>query len=56
MSEAPHVRYTETKARESAERLHRGALRLILSIVYAMWLVRLDPAIGDRVGSIVADE
>ena len=29
MSEAPHVPFTETKGPESAERLHRGALRLI---------------------------
>jgi amino acid transporter len=115
MSEAPHVPFTETKAPESAERLHRGALRLIdisastmanigpaysfmfgfgllvitagiaapLTIVaaivaiallgntlsqfsrahpstggfiYATWLVRRDPGLGDRVGSIVADE
>jgi len=29
---------------------------LVVSIIYSMWLVRRDPAIGDRVGSIVADE
>jgi amino acid transporter len=29
---------------------------VIVSIVYSVWLVRRDPAIGDRVGSIVADE
>jgi hypothetical protein len=29
MSEAAHVPFTETKAPESADRLHRGALRLI---------------------------
>ena len=29
---------------------------LMLSILYALWLVRRDPGIGDRVGSIVADE
>src|SRR6266851_462929 len=29
---------------------------LIVSIVYSMWLVRRDPGLGDRVGSIVADE
>ena len=29
---------------------------LILSIAYSMWLVRRDPGLGDRVGSIVADE
>ena len=100
MSEAPHVPFTETKAPESAERLHRGALRefsvvkhvilpvlgmaaiavqvyylckpgqpdpydwfpyaalaiVVLSIIYATWLVRRDPGIGNRVGSIVADE
>jgi len=33
------------------------ALGLIaVAIVYAMILVRRDPGIGDRVGSIVADE
>jgi amino acid transporter len=26
------------------------------SIVYSIWLVRRDPGLGDRVGSIVADE
>jgi amino acid transporter len=29
---------------------------VVLSIIYAMWLVRRDPGLGDRVGSIVADE
>src|SRR4029077_13949746 len=29
---------------------------LVVSIIYSIWLVRRDPAIGDRVGSIVADE
>jgi amino acid transporter len=29
---------------------------LVVSIVYAVWLVRRDPGIGERVGSIVADE
>jgi amino acid transporter len=29
---------------------------VVLSIIYATWLVRRDPGIGDRVGSIVADE
>ncbi|HEV2428169.1 MAG TPA: APC family permease [Acidimicrobiales bacterium] len=29
---------------------------LFLSVVYSMWLVARDPGIGDRVGSIVADE
>jgi len=27
-----------------------------VSIVYAIWLVRRDPGLGDRVGSIIADE
>jgi amino acid transporter len=29
---------------------------VVVSIIYAMWLVRRDPGLGDRVGSIVADE
>jgi amino acid transporter len=29
---------------------------LVVSIVYAIWLVSRDPGLGDRVGSIVADE
>ncbi len=29
---------------------------LVVSILYSMWLVRRDPGLGDRVGSIVADE
>jgi amino acid transporter len=29
---------------------------IVLSIGYALWLVRRDPGVGDRVGSIVADE
>jgi amino acid transporter len=29
---------------------------IVVSIVYSVWLVRRDPGIGDRVGSIVADE
>jgi amino acid transporter len=29
---------------------------VVLSIIYATWLVRRDPGIGDRVGSIIADE
>jgi hypothetical protein len=64
MSEAPHVPFTETKAPESAERLNRGALGLpyaalgviVVSIIYATVLVRRDPGVGDRVGSIIADE
>jgi len=28
----------------------------VVSIIYAIWLVRRDPGLGDRVGSIVADE
>ena len=29
---------------------------IVVSVVYSVWLVRRDPGIGDRVGSIVADE
>jgi hypothetical protein len=29
---------------------------LVLAIIYAFMLVQRDPGIGDRVGSIVADE
>jgi amino acid transporter len=29
---------------------------VIVSIIYSMWLVRRDPGLGDRVGSIIADE
>ena len=29
---------------------------IIVSILYSIWLVRRDPGLGDRVGSIVADE
>jgi len=29
---------------------------IAVSIVYSIWLVRRDPGLGDRVGSIVADE
>ena len=29
---------------------------IVVSVAYSVWLVRRDPAIGDRVGSIVADE
>jgi len=29
---------------------------IVASIVYAIWLVRRDPGLGDRVGSIIADE
>ena len=29
---------------------------LVVSIIYSIWLVRRDPALGERVGSIVADE
>jgi len=28
----------------------------VVSILYSVWLVRRDPGLGDRVGSIVADE
>src|SRR6266496_3923431 len=42
MSEAPHVPFTETKAPESAERLHRGALRLI--DISASTMANIGPA------------
>jgi amino acid transporter len=29
---------------------------IIVSVAYAVWLSRRDPGLGDRVGSIVADE
>jgi amino acid transporter len=29
---------------------------IVVSVVYSIWLVKRDPALGDRVGSIVADE
>ena len=29
---------------------------IVASIVYSIWLVRRDPGLGDRVGSIIADE
>jgi amino acid transporter len=29
---------------------------IVLSVLYAIWLTRRDPGLGDRVGSIVADE
>jgi amino acid transporter len=29
---------------------------VIVSVLYSMWLVRRDPGLGDRVGSIIADE
>ena len=29
---------------------------LVVSVIYSMWLVRRDPGLGERVGSIVADE
>jgi len=29
---------------------------VVLSVIYSIWLTRRDPAIGDRVGSIIADE
>jgi hypothetical protein len=28
----------------------------VVSVGYAFWLSRRDPGLGDRVGSIVADE
>src|SRR4051794_11636579 len=42
MSEAPHVPFTETKAPESPERLHRGALRLI--DISASTMANIGPA------------
>jgi hypothetical protein len=45
MSEAPHVWFP-----------YAALAVLVLSVLYATWLVRRDPGIGDRVGSIVADE
>src|SRR6201997_5220851 len=42
MSEAPHVRFTETKAPESAERLHRGALGLV--DISASTMANIGPA------------
>jgi amino acid transporter len=29
---------------------------IVVSVIYAVWLTRRDPRLGDRVGSIVADE
>ena len=29
---------------------------VVVSIIYSIWLVRRDPGLGDRVGSIIADE
>ena len=29
---------------------------IVVSIIYSIWLVRRDPGLGDRVGSIIADE
>jgi len=42
MSEAPHVPFSETKAPESADRLHRGALRLI--DISASTMANIGPA------------
>src|SRR5690349_7307435 len=42
MSEAPHVPFTETKAPESAERLHRGALGLV--DIAASTMAKIGPA------------
>ena len=33
-----------------------GLAILVLSVIYSLWLVRRDPGVGDRVGSIIADE
>jgi hypothetical protein len=69
MSEAATVPFSETKAPETPERLHRGQLGLLdisastmanigpaYSFYYAIGLSRRDPGLGDRVGSIIADE
>ena len=68
MSEAASVPFSETKAPEAPERLHRGALGLIdisastmanivvVTFIYSYVRSRQDPGLGDRVGSIVADE
>jgi amino acid transporter len=29
---------------------------IVLSVLYSLWLVSRDPGVGDRVGSIIADE
>jgi hypothetical protein len=29
---------------------------LVVSVIYSIWLVRRDPGLAERVGSIVADE
>jgi hypothetical protein len=29
---------------------------VVVSVLYSLWLVRRDPGVADRVGSIVADE
>jgi hypothetical protein len=42
MSEAAHVPFTETKAPEAPERLHRGALRLI--DISASTMANIGPA------------
>ena len=33
-----------------------GVGLIVVSVLYSIWLVRRDPGLGDRVGSIVADE
>ena len=33
-----------------------GVGLIVVSVLYAIWLVRRDPGLGDRVGSIIADE
>jgi amino acid transporter len=35
---------------------YAGAAVIVVSILYSIWLVKRDPGLGDRVGSIVADE
>jgi hypothetical protein len=72
MSDMASTPFSETKAPESAERLHRAVRAaqhphyswfpyaalgiLIVSVIYAAVLTRRDPGLGERVGSIVADE
>jgi hypothetical protein len=33
-----------------------GVGLIVVFILYSIWLVRRDPGLGDRVGSIIADE
>jgi hypothetical protein len=62
MSEAASVPFSETKAPQSPDRLHRGAFPyaalgiVVVSVIYAIVLNQRDRTLGDRVGSIVADD